>query len=211
MNELAIRDSETRTQTQRIDVSLTKEIANAFVERIEKEGIVAENWREITHIELYLRDEEGDIIPFPKLISKATYNAWITRRNRVPETGELFCSMLDKARETFELNKEKKERKEMIAIAKKGLAELQKLPTMKDGKTIKRTTGFVGKSVRDLVEITEEHGTFIESNRLKLDGYKFLLERLDPDFMPKQHDRMDVAILTLADLRRYKREQDGEI
>jgi hypothetical protein len=212
------RDPETDIDT-RIPTLLTKSIADAICEKVREGGVLIP--RELRDnprtsvMEVYTRDEDGELNPFPILINPVTVKAWYGRHQVVRETGETFRSMVDKAREEHALLKEKELRKETIASAKQFIKTVQSLPkdssyelsetnsteTIKEGN---RTTTKRTKKVKD----SRPNERVLE---LTLDACKFVLERLDPDFMPKEHHRNDVAILTLADLRRYQREQSGDL
>jgi hypothetical protein len=221
MNELATRETEQNSDIDtRIPTFLTKPIADAICEGVRETGVFLStpHRRDPSNnpFEVYTRDENGDLSPFPILLNPTTIKAWQIRNTEVRETGERFGDMIAKAREAHDEKTAMELRKKTIVTAKEFIKKVQDIPHDKSFERSVEETRELDKAVNGKVVSkiqTKVKDTRVNTEALKvgLDACKFVLERLDPDYMPKQHNRMDVAILTLADLRRYKNEEQGMV
>lgn len=223
MNELIVSENEQiEEQDTRIPTLLTKAVAVAICDKIRRTGVFLDtgNRRDSKNnpVEVFTRDEEGELSPFPLLLNSTTVRSWQIRNTIIRETGEHFNDVLERARGEYAVLEEKRLKEETVATAKKFIKTVQNIPTDKsyerseEIETEKIITDVVSGKLTTKTKLkVKDTRVNTEALKVGLDACKFVLERLDPDYMPKQHTRSEVAILTLADLRRYKNEEQGLI
>lgn len=194
---------------QRGDTVLTKAVASTLVEKMRKTGKVHENVRENPLIELFIKDEHGEVIPFPVYIKYGTYTRWIERRNVVPETGEVLADLIDAAREEWEAKQRKQQQKELIVEATNIIKKIEQLDeqALRPRKVITHEVKANGSWEGKKREVIEENGVPLAATlRLQFDAAKYTLDRLDADFDPKKKEGGGMAsTFSLVELRRAAR------
>lgn len=131
-------------------------------------------------------------------LSVNTLEMWITRRNVVPETGETLRDVLDKARETYRMEKYKAEQKQLLLDAQREIK-----------RTLNLRTNLVARTMFGEV-IKNEDGSIVRKEnaqllKVKMSTAHFVAERLDPEtYGEKTQTKNEHLVFSLNDLRRAK-------
>lgn len=182
---------------QRVDVLLSKEIATALSRKVRAGEPLFTSQGAVGELELIL--EGGEVLA----IQRNTINAWITRGNVVPETGEPLREILDKAREGFRNSQREKRQKALVDMAEQKMTRTMNLRTTVP---IRNMFGQIVKNEDGSVARRENHNVL----RIQMDTAKFVTERLDPARYGKvEKTENKHLVFSLADLRRAER--GGEV
>lgn len=187
---------------QRSSVTLTKNICIAIRNHILAGKRFSRPEDKVEYIEI--GDNGEEII---KTVGYLTANAWISRGNVIPETGEVFRDLIDSYRK--ELRNLKREKR-----AEKLIDECEK----QFHRTINLRTNLPVRNMFGQL-ITNDDGTLVRKEnhnllRVKMDTAKYITERLDPDkYAKRPENQNNVVFFDLGSLREAKEraEQEGEL
>jgi len=184
---------------QRADVTLSKDIATALLQKI----FLGETLFPPSNIlTLAIEKQEGEIETIN--LSTKTLNAWVSRNNVIPETGKTLRDLLNEAREAYR-NKEREKRQNMVIdIAEK---EVHRTMNLRTNIPVVGMFGVLKDKDGNIVR-KENHNLL----RVKMDTAKFLLERLDPaKYGAKTDNKHTVMTFSLAELRKAKEQHEQSI
>ena len=176
---------------QRKDVSLSKEVAIALVQKIKAgENLWTSEGAKGT-IEITMEDGREALLP------RTTLNHWIARSNVVPELGIPLRTMLDKARAEYRASVRERRQNDMIEEAER---KMQRTLRIRTNLPVVGMFGIIKNEKGEIVR-RENHNLL----RVQMDTAKYVTERLDS----KHYGRVERGehkhlVFSLADLRRAK-------
>lgn len=175
------------------NLALTVDIANALANHIlagkplyPRDGILL--------IEMADGSEE--------ILSVGTVNSWVGRNVIIPSTNKTLREVIDTARETYRIEKRKKNHEVLIDTAEKEF-----------GRTLKLRTSEVRRNMFGQIMKNEDGSISRKENpqllRIKMQTAQFVTERLDPQTYGKvEKTENKHLVFSLADLRKEEQRQN---
>ncbi len=189
---------------QRVDVSLTKEIAHTL-------GVMVLAGQTINprRGKLVLDMGEGKTVE----LARNQVTRWQERGNVIPETGQSFHEFIQEKYEEKRVAADRAEQQDIIEMAQRGLAEVLKIPTKNGKMTIRKykISNRGGKVTereygRVITEIEGHNAKMVEA---KAKALTFALERLRPgEYALKTKNEHQHLHFSLADLRKVRDARD---